>query len=199
MSRNVEGHSAKLEKNIKCCQFVKFTFNLYNIFEEMCVYHQFFDDKAKGRISKRSSKKTNLTKFSKKTNISYAQVRVPIRRDKKCSFSGKFGVLCFFVTSVLRLALSPYHRRIGGSAILYSFGTYGRYRRNMHALYIVHGTIWQRVVAWFFLIFNAASIREKVQFVSGVQFLYDTINPDQLELPPFVLEYDVQVSLVRAQ
>lgn len=78
----------------------------------------------------------------------------------------------------------------------YSFDVYCRYRRNMHALYIVHGTVWQRIVAWFFLIFNAASIREKVQFVSGVQFLYDTINPDQLELPPFVLEYDVQVSLI---
>ena len=111
-------------------------------------------------------------------------------------FFRKIWCALFFINSVLRLALSPYHRRIGGSAILYSFDTYGRYRRNMHALYIVHGTIWQRIVAWFFLIFNAASIREKVQFVSGVQFLYDTINPDQLELPPFVLEYDVQVSLV---
>ena len=111
-------------------------------------------------------------------------------------FFRKIWCALFFINSVLRLVLSPYHRRIGGSAILYSFDTYGRYRRNMHALYIVHGTIWQRIVAWFFLIFNAASIREKVQFVSGVQFLYDTINPDQLELPPFVLEYDVQVSLV---
>ena len=27
----------------------------------------------------------------------------------------------------------------------------------------------------------------------GVQYLYDIINPDQLELPPFIMEYDVQV------
>ncbi|XP_057308387.1 protein GDAP2 homolog [Hydractinia symbiolongicarpus] len=67
-----------------------------------------------------------------------------------------------------------------------------KFRRNMHALYIVHGTIWQRIVAWFFLMINAASIKEKVQFVNGVQFLYDTINPDQLELPPFIMEHDVQ-------
>ena len=68
-----------------------------------------------------------------------------------------------------------------------------RYRRNMRSLYIVHGTIWQRVVAWFFMMFNAASIKDKVEFVNGVQFLYDNINPDQLDLPPFVMEYDVQV------
>ena len=33
-------------------------------------------------------------------------------REKKCSFLGKFGMLCFLVTPVLRFALSPYYRRI---------------------------------------------------------------------------------------
>jgi len=67
-----------------------------------------------------------------------------------------------------------------------------KYRRNMHSFNIVHGSIWQRVVTWFFLMFNAGSIKDKFKFLTGVQFLYDTINPDQLELPPFVLEYDIQ-------
>ena len=31
---------------------------------------------------------------------------------KKSSFLGKFGVLCFLITTVLRFALSPYYRRI---------------------------------------------------------------------------------------
>ena len=31
---------------------------------------------------------------------------------KKCSFFGKFGELCFLVTSVLRFALLPHYRRI---------------------------------------------------------------------------------------
>ena len=31
---------------------------------------------------------------------------------KKCSFFGKFGVLCFLETPVLRFALLPYYRRI---------------------------------------------------------------------------------------
>ena len=30
---------------------------------------------------------------------------------KKCSFLGKFGVLCFLVTSILRFALLHYYRR----------------------------------------------------------------------------------------
>ena len=31
---------------------------------------------------------------------------------KKCSFFGKFGVLCFIVTPVLRFALLPYYRQL---------------------------------------------------------------------------------------
>ena len=33
-------------------------------------------------------------------------------RDKKCSFFGKFSVLCFIVTSVLRVALLPYYQSL---------------------------------------------------------------------------------------
>ena len=33
-------------------------------------------------------------------------------RDKKCSLFGKLGVLCFIVTSVLRVALLPYYQRL---------------------------------------------------------------------------------------
>ena len=36
---------------------------------------------------------------------------VCVSGDKKCSCFGKFGVLCFLETLVLRFALSPYYRR----------------------------------------------------------------------------------------
>ena len=49
----------------------------------------FVGNKAKGRISK----------------------RVCVSGGKKCSFFGKFGVLCFLETPVLRFALLPYYRR----------------------------------------------------------------------------------------
>ena len=37
---------------------------------------------------------------------------VCVSGGKKCSFFGKFGMLCFRVTPVLRFALFPYYRRI---------------------------------------------------------------------------------------
>ena len=37
-------------------------------------------------------------------------VRVSV--GKKCSFSGKFGVLCFLETPALRFALLPCYRRV---------------------------------------------------------------------------------------
>ena len=37
--------------------------------------------------------------------------RVCVSGGKKCSFFGKFGVLCILVTSVLRFALLSYYRR----------------------------------------------------------------------------------------
>ena len=38
-------------------------------------------------------------------------LEIPCIMGKKCSFFGKFGVLCFLVTSVLRFVLVPYYRR----------------------------------------------------------------------------------------
>ena len=38
---------------------------------------------------------------------------------KKCSFFGKFGLLCFLETPVLRFALLPYYRRITTANILH--------------------------------------------------------------------------------
>ena len=36
---------------------------------------------------------------------------VCVSEDKECSFFGKFGVLCFLETPVLRFAFLPYYRR----------------------------------------------------------------------------------------
>ena len=77
--------------------------------------------------------------------------------------------------------------------ILYSFP---RYRRNLKAFYVVHPTLWARIVTWFFTTFTASSIKGKVHFLSGIQYLYDWIDPDQLEIPAFVLEYDMKVCSV---
>ena len=48
---------------------------------------------------------------------------------------------------------------------------------------------------WWFLTFTASEIKDKVQYLNGVQYLYDTINTDQIEIPQFVLDFDRQVSV----
>ena len=39
-------------------------------------------------------------------------VKCERKKGKNCLFLEKFGVLCFFVTSALRIALLPYYRQI---------------------------------------------------------------------------------------
>ena len=60
-------------------------------------------------------KKTKHAKFSEKTKISYPLIRTPTcayQRVRNVCFFGKFGVICFIETPVLRFALLPYYRRI---------------------------------------------------------------------------------------
>ena len=59
-------------------------------------------------------KKTKQAKFSEKQHFLPPDTHryVCVSRSKKCSFFGKFGLLCFLVTPVLRFALLPYCRRI---------------------------------------------------------------------------------------
>ena len=44
-------------------------------------------------------------------NMAKGPISKRVVQGKKCSFSGKFGVLCFLETPVLRIALLPYYRR----------------------------------------------------------------------------------------
>ena len=62
-------------------------------------------DKAIRRISKRVLQENKAHEIFQKT--------LCISGGKKCSFFGKFGVLCFLVTPVLRFALLPYYQRTG--------------------------------------------------------------------------------------
>ena len=72
-------------------------------------------NKAKGRISKRVLKENKARQISEKTNISYPLIRTgtcAYQGVRNVCFFGKFGVLCFLLTPVLRFALLPYYRRI---------------------------------------------------------------------------------------
>jgi len=59
---------------------------------------------------------------------------------------------------------------------------------------LLHSPSFPQLSAWWFLTFTASEIKDQVQYLSGVQYLYDTINPDQIEVPEFVFQYDTEVN-----
>lgn len=69
-----------------------------------------------------------------------------------------------------------------------------KYKKNLKSFYIVHPTWWSKFVTWFFTTFTASDIKKKVHSLKGVQYLYAKINPDQLDIPPYVLDHDIQVN-----
>ena len=46
---------------------------------------------------------------------------------------------------------------------------------------------------WWFLTWTAPEIKDKVVHLTGVKYLYDYISPQQINIPPFVLDYDKKV------
>ena len=71
----------------------------------------------KGESQNGCFKKRKHAKFSKKRTFfltSDTHTYVCISGGKKCSFFGKFGVLSFLETPVLRFALLSYYRRYQG-------------------------------------------------------------------------------------
>ena len=61
----------------------------------------------KGESQNGCIEKTNMSNFPKDEHFTY----VCVSAGKKCSFFGKFDVLCFLETPVLRSAFLPYYRR----------------------------------------------------------------------------------------
>ncbi|XP_075705379.1 ganglioside-induced differentiation-associated protein 2-like [Rhinoderma darwinii] len=67
-----------------------------------------------------------------------------------------------------------------------------KYKNNLKALYFVHPTFRSKVSSWFFTTFTVSGLKDKVQHVDSLHQLFTTISPDQIEIPPFVLDYDAR-------
>ena len=81
------------------------------------MYHKevFVGNKAKGRISKRVFQENKARQIFRKNEHFLppdTHTYVCVSGGKKCSFFGKFGVLCFLETPVLKFNLLPFYRRI---------------------------------------------------------------------------------------
>nr|CAD7261110.1 unnamed protein product [Timema shepardi] len=53
------------------------------------------------------------------------------------------------------------------------------------------------MVTWWFTTFMAPAIKQKVHNLTGVEFLYSAMSPDQLEIPAFITEYDMSINGLR--
>ena len=48
------------------------------------------------------------------------------------------------------------------------------------------------MMTWFMTTFSLSDIKDKIHHIPGLEYLYSRIPPDQLDLPGFVLQYDVR-------
>lgn len=72
-----------------------------------------------------------------------------------------------------------------------------KYKKNLKAFYIVHPTLWTKMMTWWFTTFMAPAIKQKVQSLPGVEYLYSVIPRNQLEIPAFITEYDMTINGLR--
>jgi len=72
-----------------------------------------------------------------------------------------------------------------------------KHKKHLKAFYIVHPTLWTKIMTWWFTTFMAPQIKDKVHTVTGVEYLYDIMDPDQLEVPAYIMEYDMTVNGLR--
>lgn len=69
-----------------------------------------------------------------------------------------------------------------------------KFKKNLKAFYFVHPTFRSKVSTWFFTTFSVAGLKEKVHNIDTLQQLFTCVLPEQIDIPPFVLEYDARVN-----
>ncbi|XP_076045501.1 ganglioside induced differentiation associated protein 2 isoform X2 [Oratosquilla oratoria] len=72
-----------------------------------------------------------------------------------------------------------------------------KYKKNLKAFYIVHPTLWTKIMTWWFTTFMAPQIKHKVHSVPGVEYLYEIMDMDQLEIPAYITEHDMTINGIR--
>lgn len=69
-----------------------------------------------------------------------------------------------------------------------------KFKKNLKAFYYVHPTFRSKVSTWFFTTFSVSGIKDKVCYLDNLQQLFTCIKPEQIDIPPFVLDYDARVN-----
>ncbi|XP_064167730.1 ganglioside-induced differentiation-associated protein 2 [Anguilla rostrata] len=69
-----------------------------------------------------------------------------------------------------------------------------KFKKNLRAFYFVHPTFRSKVSTWFFSTFSVSGLKEKIHHMETLQQLFTCIVPEQIDIPPFVLEYDARMN-----
>ncbi|XP_008326733.1 ganglioside-induced differentiation-associated protein 2 [Cynoglossus semilaevis] len=69
-----------------------------------------------------------------------------------------------------------------------------KYKKNLKAFHFVHPTFRSKFSTWFFTTFSVSGIKDKVRYLDSLQQLFTCIKPEEIDIPPFVLEYDIRVN-----
>ncbi|KAM3861819.1 ganglioside-induced differentiation-associated protein 2 [Diretmus argenteus] len=69
-----------------------------------------------------------------------------------------------------------------------------KFKKNLRAFYFVHPTFRSKVSTWFFTTFSVLGMKDKVHYLDNLRQLFTCIKPEQIDIPPFVLEYDARVN-----
>ncbi|XP_078485895.1 ganglioside-induced differentiation-associated protein 2 [Ciona intestinalis] len=69
-----------------------------------------------------------------------------------------------------------------------------RYRENLKYLYIVHPSFMSKIFVWLFSTFSASDVKGQVLSIKNIPQLYQFISSDQIDIPPFVVDYDLEAN-----
>ncbi|XP_056145644.1 ganglioside-induced differentiation-associated protein 2 isoform X2 [Lampris incognitus] len=69
-----------------------------------------------------------------------------------------------------------------------------KFKKNLRAFYFIHPTFRSKVSTWFFTTFSVSGLKDKVHYLDNLQQLFTCIKPEQIDIPPFVLEYDGRIN-----
>lgn len=61
---------------------------------------------------------------------------------------------------------------------------------------IITGLYSHQFSTWFFTTFSVSGIKDKVRYLDSLQQLFTCIKPEEIDIPPFVLEYDIRVRTI---
>nr|XP_039261975.1 ganglioside-induced differentiation-associated-protein 2-like [Styela clava] len=69
-----------------------------------------------------------------------------------------------------------------------------RYKSNLSRLCMVHTNTMMKITTWIFASFSVSDLKSRIMNIRSVPELYKIVPPNQIDVPPFVLTYDMKTN-----